>query len=81
MVRRTALPHHEEEQQPAEQQQVEAQDTPIAIEFSKLPPKPQSRSPPSSPLLNPLAEFPWYHGTIPREEAQYRLEQMGSNDG
>lgn len=36
---------------------------------------------PSPPLLQPLTQFPWYHGAIPRDEAVRRLEQMGCRDG
>ena len=74
MVRQTAQPQGEDSQQ-------EAQDTPVTAESSGPPSKPQTQSSPSSPLLDPLAQFAWYHGFIPREEAQYRLEQNGANDG
>lgn len=75
MVRQTAQPRGEEMEQ-------EVQDGPAAAESAEIPPQPQThQSSPSSPLLDPLAQFDWYHGSIPREEAQYRLEQNGANDG
>ena len=74
MVRQTAQPRGEDQER-------EAQDAPTTTESSGSQPKPRKNSFPDSPSLDPLAQFSWYHGSIPREEAQCRLEQSGANDG
>ena len=74
MVRQTAQTYAEESQQEAQNGAT------AATQSSESSPKPRTQSS-SSPLLDPLAQFAWYHGSIPREEAQCRLEQSGANDG
>ena len=77
LVRHTVQPLGEDSQQEAEGTPAAA----AAAESSESPAKPHAHPSPSSPLLDPLAQFTWYHGSIPREEAQYRLEQSGAIDG
>ena len=42
-----------------------------------VPPVEENEAPP----LDSLSQYPWYHGSIPREEAIRRLEQSGARDG
>lgn len=42
-----------------------------------VPPVEENDAPP----LDSLSQYPWYHGSIPREEAIRRLEQSGARDG
>ena len=44
-----------------------------------IPPHPLDEN--EGVVLDSLSQYPWYHGSIPRDEAIRRLEQAGSRDG